>query len=62
MARTGRPPVAGQSVYVRLDPETARALDAYVARENAAGPARVTKNGVIRWALKNFLAALEKTP
>ena len=60
MSRTGRPRVKGQSVYVRLAPEVAEELTAYVERAKV-GPAPVSKSATINWALRKFLSELPKT-
>lgn len=54
VARTGRPKVPGESVYVRLDPEVAEALDTYVESTKDT-PAKVSKTSVINHALKVWL-------
>lgn len=49
-----RPRVVGESVYVRLEPEVAQKLAAYMGRFKD-GPATVSKTAVINLAVKNFL-------
>ena len=60
MARNGRPKVPGSSVYVRLSPQNAEALDRYIGR-SGEGPGRMSKTSVINWALKKFFEEVEKT-
>lgn len=56
MARTGRPKVPGESVYVRLDTDIGERLNMYV---KSLSEFKVSKNSVINAAIKTYLKTKE---
>jgi hypothetical protein len=58
MARTGRPRVPGVMAHIRIPPAIDEKIEKYVEEHNK-GPAKVTKNSVVIYALEKFFAELE---